>query len=83
MYVNAKMIPDGTIPGMGDGRQRRVLDGVNSSMIYLIYCKNFCKFYNVPTPGTTTKKRRLQIQSLQKVLFTNEGDIDHFSIKKR
>jgi hypothetical protein len=60
MYVNAKMIPDGTIPGMGDGRQRRVLDGVNSSMIYLIYCKNFCKCHNVPPPSTTIKNNSYQ-----------------------
>jgi hypothetical protein len=22
-------------------------------MIYLIHCKNFCKFHNVPAPSTT------------------------------
>jgi hypothetical protein len=27
--------------------------GMNSSMIYLIYCKNLCKCYNVPSPSTT------------------------------
>jgi hypothetical protein len=25
-------------------------------MIYLIYCKNFCKYHNVPPPSTTIKK---------------------------
>jgi hypothetical protein len=25
--------------------------GVNPSMIYLIYCKNLCKCYNVPLPS--------------------------------
>jgi hypothetical protein len=29
--------------------------GVNSNMIYLIYCKNFCKCLNVPPPSTTIK----------------------------
>jgi hypothetical protein len=29
---------------------------VNSSMINLIYCKNFCKRNNVPPPSTTIKK---------------------------
>jgi hypothetical protein len=33
MYVNGKMIPVETIPGMGEGRQRRMVEGVNSSMI--------------------------------------------------
>jgi hypothetical protein len=50
MYVNAKMIPFGTIPGMGGG------GGVNSSMIYLIHCKNFCKYHNAPPPSTIIKK---------------------------
>jgi hypothetical protein len=27
----------------------------NSSMIYLIYCKNLCKYHNVPLPSTTIK----------------------------
>jgi hypothetical protein len=27
--------------------------GGNSSTIYLIYCKNFCKCHNVPPPSTT------------------------------
>jgi hypothetical protein len=35
MYLNAKKIPVETIPGMGV--QRRVIEGVNSSMIYLIH----------------------------------------------
>jgi hypothetical protein len=26
-----------------EGRLRRAMEGVNSSMIYLIYCKNLCK----------------------------------------
>jgi hypothetical protein len=36
--------------GMGES------NGVgNSSMIYLIYCKNLCKCYNVPPPSTIKK----------------------------
>jgi hypothetical protein len=27
-------------------------EGVNSRMIYLIHCKNFCKCHNVPPPST-------------------------------
>jgi hypothetical protein len=30
--------------------------GVNSSMIYLIYCKNICKCHSVPSGSTTIKK---------------------------
>jgi hypothetical protein len=50
IYVNAKMIPVETVLGMGG-------EG-NSSMIYLIHCKNLCKCYNVPTPNTTIKKEQ-------------------------
>jgi hypothetical protein len=32
------------------------MEGINSSMIYLIYCKNFCKCHNVPPLSTTIKK---------------------------
>jgi hypothetical protein len=45
MYVNTKTIPVEIIPGMGG---RREVEGVNSRMIHLIHCKNFCKCHNVP-----------------------------------
>jgi hypothetical protein len=44
------MRPVETIPGMGEG--------VNSSIVYLIYCKNFCKCHNVPPPSTAIKKKK-------------------------
>jgi hypothetical protein len=44
-----------TIPGMGGGGIKKNGGGVNSSMIYLIHCKIFCKCHNV-TPPSTTKK---------------------------
>jgi hypothetical protein len=44
MYVNGKMRPVETIPGMGRGKKRRMMKGVNSTMIYY---KNFCKFHSV------------------------------------
>jgi hypothetical protein len=31
--------------------------GVNSSIMYLTYCKNFCKCHNVPSARTTIKSR--------------------------
>jgi hypothetical protein len=51
------MRPLETIPGMGCGK-RRMMEEVNSSMIYLIHCKNFCKCHNVPPPGTTIKIKK-------------------------
>jgi hypothetical protein len=59
MYVSVKVIPVETISGIGVGEERinrRAVEGVNSSMIYLIHCKNFCKCYNVLLPSTTIKK---------------------------
>jgi hypothetical protein len=50
MYENAKMIPVETIPGLE-------VEGVNSSMIYVVHCKTFYKCYSVPPPSTTVKKK--------------------------
>jgi hypothetical protein len=47
------MRPVETIPGMV-GEIKKNGGGVNSSMIYLIYCKNFCKCHYIP-PRTTIK----------------------------
>jgi hypothetical protein len=53
MYVNGKVIPVETVPGMGTVKEN---DGeVNSNMIYLKCYKNFYKCYNVPPPSTTIK----------------------------
>jgi hypothetical protein len=35
-----------------------MIEEVNSSMIYLIYCKNFWKCHNVPPLSTTIKKKK-------------------------
>jgi hypothetical protein len=57
MHVNAQMIPVETIPGTGGVRgKRREVEGVNSSMMYLIHCKIFCKGHKVPPPSVTIKK---------------------------
>jgi hypothetical protein len=46
MYVNRKMRPVETTPGMGEIKENG--EGVNSSMIYLTHCKNIYKCHNVP-----------------------------------
>jgi hypothetical protein len=53
MYVNAKIIP-----GIGVGGKKRVVEGVNSCMIYSIHCKNLCKCHSVPPPSTTIKEKK-------------------------
>jgi hypothetical protein len=40
------MRPVETVPGML-GMIRRMVEGVNSSMIYFIHCKNLCKCHSV------------------------------------
>jgi hypothetical protein len=55
------MIPVEIIPGFGGGGYWRMVEGVNSSMIYLIYCKNFCKCHNVPPPRKTIKGKKERI----------------------
>jgi hypothetical protein len=46
MYENGNMRPVETVPGMGEGGKRRMMEKVNSTMIY---CKNFYKCHNVPS----------------------------------
>jgi hypothetical protein len=56
MDVDGK-IPVETIPGMMEGGgDKKNAGGVNSSKIYLIYCKNLYKFHNLPPPSKTIKK---------------------------
>jgi hypothetical protein len=55
MYVNAKMIPVETTPGIGGQGNKGIEQEVNSCKMYLIHCKNLCKCHNVPAPSTTIK----------------------------
>jgi hypothetical protein len=41
----------------GNGGIKENGEGVNSSMIYFICCKNVCKCHNVPQPSTTIKNK--------------------------
>jgi hypothetical protein len=40
------------------------MEGMNSSMIYLIHGKNFCKCHNVPPPSTTKNKLKIIVKIL-------------------
>jgi hypothetical protein len=50
MYVNAKMIPFESIPGMGVGNKGEKLGAVNSSMI-MIYLIHFINATMYPHPA--------------------------------
>jgi hypothetical protein len=54
VYVNAKMISVKSVPGIGGG-EKESSEEMNSSIIYLVHCKNLCKCHNVPPPRTTIK----------------------------
>jgi hypothetical protein len=41
----------------GEGRWLRIIEEVNSFMIYLIHCKNMCICQNIPLPITTIKAK--------------------------
>jgi hypothetical protein len=40
-----------------------MMEGVNSSKIYLIHCKNFCKCHSVPPPRTTKNNKNTKKQT--------------------
>jgi hypothetical protein len=51
------MIPVETIPGMGGGGKKgNGGGGVNSSIIYLVHCKNFYRCHSILSQSTTIKK---------------------------
>jgi hypothetical protein len=56
-YVNGKTILVETIPAIVGRGISRMMEGINSSIIYLIYYKNICKCHNVPPPRKTKKKK--------------------------
>jgi hypothetical protein len=58
MYINGKMRHVETILGMRGEEIKENGGRVNSSMIYLRYCKNFCKCHNVPQHNSKKKKKR-------------------------
>jgi hypothetical protein len=48
MYENGKMRLVETVPGIRGGRIKKNDGGMNSTMVYMVYYKNFCKSHNVP-----------------------------------
>jgi hypothetical protein len=59
------MRPVETTPGIRAEESTGRVEGVNSSMIYLIHCKDLCKCHNVPPPITTIKKKNLFIHMVK------------------
>jgi hypothetical protein len=62
------MRPVEAIPGMREEEIKENDGGVNSSVIYLIHCKNYCGYHNVPLTSTTIKKLKIK-KELSNFLF--------------
>jgi hypothetical protein len=48
-----------------------MVERVNSSMIYLVYCMNFCKCHNVP-PHTSTTIKKILVEAVSEEHETEE-----------
>jgi hypothetical protein len=60
---------------MGEGRKRRMMKKANSVMIYFIYCKNFCKCYNIPPAHELKKKKPSVCETAYQRLFLKETNL--------
>jgi hypothetical protein len=58
MYINGKMIPAETVPGMEEEAIKENSGMGEFKYEILIYCKKFCKCHNVPPPNTIKKRRK-------------------------
>jgi hypothetical protein len=65
------MIPIETIPGMGEGGIKETSGRVNSSMIHLRHCKNFCKCHNIPPSSTTIKRSQEVFMYISNIIVKN------------
>jgi hypothetical protein len=50
-----------------------VIEGMNSSIIYLIYCENLCKYHNAPPPSTAIKEKNKNFGTKIHVSTTHLG----------
>jgi hypothetical protein len=51
-----------------------MVEGVNSSIIHLIYCKNFCKCHNAPPPSTIKNKNLKYFKDDYKIMRNADCD---------
>jgi hypothetical protein len=63
MYINFKNDTCWNCSRNGSwGGERNMVEGVNSSMIYLKHYKNFCKSHNVPPIQQSNQKKRSHLK---------------------
>jgi hypothetical protein len=63
------MIHIETIPGMGQEEQRRMLEDLNSSMIHLICCKNFCKCHLAQQNKRQMNKKKKECRETEPIIY--------------
>jgi hypothetical protein len=85
-YVNVNYIWWNYFRTEGGGRWRRIMERVNASMIYSIYCKNFCKCHNVLPPSPIICKKCKKKKNWLWVILTLEeskpGEAGYFKLSK-
>jgi tRNA(Ile)-lysidine synthase TilS/MesJ len=47
--------------------------GLNSYMIYLVHCKNLCKYHNIPLPTTTIKEKLVKLNQHFLTIYCGRG----------
>jgi hypothetical protein len=68
------------ITSQSEMQRKRIVDGINSSVIYLIYCKNFCKCHNVFPPSTTIKKEHFSFSFYLKLYRSKKKTFNIFKV---
>jgi hypothetical protein len=61
------MMPVESVPIIRRGEMGEKRRGWNSSMIYLIHCKNLCKCYSVPHPAQKNNNNNKQPKAQRSV----------------
>jgi hypothetical protein len=69
MCENGKIRPIQTIPGMGEGGQRRMMEGVNWTMIY---CKNNNMIKTEKNTSSKLNKMDLFIETIKEKTHVNQ-----------
>jgi hypothetical protein len=58
-----------TIPGIGGRGIKEEVEGLNSSLMYLIHCEILCKCHNVPIQHNNKEKIKVHLISILMLLL--------------
>jgi hypothetical protein len=58
---------------------RRMMEGVNSSMIYLLHCKKFCEIHNIlPTQHNNKRESVSEVQNINNKIKEHHAKFSKF-----